>query len=1015
MAINERLVHTASAAAGGGTGNQEEGLILHLDANDVDSYDGDGGVWYDIKDHEYTPSTNVSEHFNTVLYTGNDANNRDITGVGFQPNLVWIKNRDAGYSHMIYDSIRGATGSGGDHLSSDTTGTAGVVTGLFNSFDADGFSINKGTSSRVNQSSQDYVAWCFKAGGAAVPNTDGSITSQVSVNNDLGFSVVKYTGAASGTVGHGLDVTPEFIITKSPGVSSYWQCYHKSLGKDKLIQLNSNGLALAISNYWGTSGHTPSVFNLSTNSGHNPANGENIAYCFTSKRGVSKVGSFEGTGAAGNKVYTGFEPAFVMWKNADNGASNSRWFIFDNQRGASAYLMADSNSIEGSDTSIQFHRDGFTVPNAGAINNSGQTHIYYAVAKNTNETSLIPLKDEFTAGSVETTDLELNLDANSYSGSGDWLDGTSNYNNGTISGATYVNDGNADYFSFDGSNDDVSMTYSSTGLSGVTWESWMYLTSTGAYEPIGAFSVNGGNVVIYSNDTSSDVNAGYYDYVYLKNTKLLNQWNHIAITFTGWASSYSGYGSAISANIYFNGEFKNTVSVTPYGQTSAYNTIYRLMGNVTTYRTGGRVGQHRFYEAALTAAQIKSNYEATKIYNLPSLELHLDAASFDGSTNTPTAWTDSSSNSNNGTITGATFDSELGNYLNFDGNSDAVTTTYDAPTGAKTLEVWFNAASSYSNTYQGVLGGDNEILWIGGNLTSGYPDESIYWYQNPSELGIMIRDGEGQYLDDKWHHLTIVDTGSAHKMYLDGEERSFTYSYGSASVRFDWDNLVLGRGYRTNGADDFTGEIGQVRVYSSALTQEQIRQNYNFTKSSYPNGNDVTVSSSQFLPSSVSFDFNSTSNVTVNSSSIPANVYTICCWFNADVLSTAGLVSWGDAGTNYERRSLIIWNGGSGGFKLYSSTYASNIGGSTTLTTGTWYHGAITMDNGSCKIYLNGTEDGSGTNTLADYISPTLYVGRTAEASEKFDGKISDVKVFNKVLTPTEIVAQAAIGYNGIG
>ena len=105
MAINERLVHTASAAAAG-TGNQEEGLILHLDANDVDSYDGDGDVWYDIHDHEYTPTTNVSEHFNTVLYPGNDGINDSITGVGFQPDLVWIKRRNSALLIIMLSGIQ---------------------------------------------------------------------------------------------------------------------------------------------------------------------------------------------------------------------------------------------------------------------------------------------------------------------------------------------------------------------------------------------------------------------------------------------------------------------------------------------------------------------------------------------------------------------------------------------------------------------------------------------------------------------------------------------------------------------------------------------------------------------------------------------------------------------------------------------------------------------------------------------------------------------------------------------
>jgi Tfp pilus assembly protein FimT len=103
MAINERLIHTAADAAGGGTGNQEEGLILHLDANDVDSYDGDGSVWYDITNHEYTPAVDPSEHFNTVTYSGTGATN-SITGVGFQPDLVWIKNRGGVENHYLLDS-----------------------------------------------------------------------------------------------------------------------------------------------------------------------------------------------------------------------------------------------------------------------------------------------------------------------------------------------------------------------------------------------------------------------------------------------------------------------------------------------------------------------------------------------------------------------------------------------------------------------------------------------------------------------------------------------------------------------------------------------------------------------------------------------------------------------------------------------------------------------------------------------------------------------------------------------
>ena len=178
MAINERLVHTASAAAAG-SGNQEEGLILHLDANDVDSYDGDGSEWVDIANHEYKPTTNVSEHFNTVIWSGDGASTKSITGVGFQPDLVWVKARQA-QNHTIYDSVRGT----GKYLASDgtTAETTSTTYGQLTYFDSDGFTGSEGsnqTYSFFNSSSQTYVAWCFKAGGLINKAADFNGSSQI--------------------------------------------------------------------------------------------------------------------------------------------------------------------------------------------------------------------------------------------------------------------------------------------------------------------------------------------------------------------------------------------------------------------------------------------------------------------------------------------------------------------------------------------------------------------------------------------------------------------------------------------------------------------------------------------------------------------------------------------------------------------------------------------------------------------------------------------------------------------
>ena len=216
----------------------------------------------------------------------------------------------------------------------------------------------------------------FGKPGYLTRNTEGSTESTVIANNDLGFSIVKTSGTSGQiTFGHGLNTAPEMIINKGLTSSGWsWLVYHKDIGTGKYIRLNSTDT------FTTNAGSFSSVTSTTITNNSSNISSEYINYCFASIPYYSKVGSFIGTGASGNKIVTGFEPAFVMWKNADNSASNSMWFMFDNKRGASAYLMANSASVEGSDASIQFHTDGFTVPNAGAINNINQTHIYLAFA-----------------------------------------------------------------------------------------------------------------------------------------------------------------------------------------------------------------------------------------------------------------------------------------------------------------------------------------------------------------------------------------------------------------------------------------------------------------------------------------------------------------------------------------------------------------------------------------------------------------------------------------------------------
>ena len=301
-------------------------------------------------------------------------------------------------------------------------------------------------------------------------------------------------------------------------------------------------------------------------------------------------------------------------------------------------------------------------------------------------------------------------DANSYDGTTTLKNLSSGSYNATLGGATYSdNDGTS--LSFNNSSNVLNTIYTSSGLSAVTWEGWFKIDQVGSNECIGSFSVNGGNVAIFAHSTSTNTPQGLSDYVYVKHADLVGTWIHIAIKFSGWASSYSGYGAGISAKVFINGSTTGTVTVTPYGQSSSYNNLFRVMGNVSTYRAGGLFSELRFYESGLSDADVATNYNHGRVkfneLETANVQLHLDAASFPqygetGYSNTPSTWADSTSNSNNGTITGATFDSELGNWLDFDGSNDYIQISPIPSTVASdtiiTGEAWINLKTATNNS-----------------------------------------------------------------------------------------------------------------------------------------------------------------------------------------------------------------------------------------------------------------------------------------------------------------------------
>jgi hypothetical protein len=331
------------------------------------------------------------DHFNTYLWTGDNSSPRSITGIGFQPDLTWIKRRSAAKDHALFDAVRGSTLK----LESNQTSVELVgEQGKIDSFDSDGFTVSTGTTdnSQVNISGSTYVAWNWKADNTSgSSNTDGTITSTVSANTTAGFSIVTYTGDANGssTVGHGLGAAPDVVIVKRRDVADGWPVYHSSLGVSKVIELHSTSGEQAGSNYWG-SAITSTTFGLSAGGSNNRSGSSNVAYCFAEVEGYSKFGSYTGNGSTdGPFVYTGFRPAFVMVKRTDAADS---WGMFDGVRdtdnAVDALLRAESSNTEASMVSLvsypfaDFLSNGFKIRNISTIDNtSSGTYIYMAFAE----------------------------------------------------------------------------------------------------------------------------------------------------------------------------------------------------------------------------------------------------------------------------------------------------------------------------------------------------------------------------------------------------------------------------------------------------------------------------------------------------------------------------------------------------------------------------------------------------------------------------------------------------------
>jgi hypothetical protein len=341
----------------------------------------------------YTDIDDPTAYFQTTLYAGNGSADHSITNSGnsdLQPDWVWIKNRAATDVHCLFDSVRGVTKlltTVGDILETTDTDT-------LDAFNADGFRVDADV--KVNTNAENYVSWQWKAGTTGSGTTTGAGTGKAysySVNTTSGFSIVKYggNGTAAHTIPHHLGVAPAMVICKSITQNRGWPVQHQSLTDASYsLYLSTTAAQASGTNSWNSTAASSSVVTLGNDANNNrvDSNDQYIMYSFAEKQGYSKFGSYVGNGNAdGTFIYTGFKPAFLLWKLTN--AAGYGFQLVDSKRNTfnpvNSLLFPYGTHVEYTNASedLDLLSNGFKFRNSDrGRNGSGDTYIYMAFAEN---------------------------------------------------------------------------------------------------------------------------------------------------------------------------------------------------------------------------------------------------------------------------------------------------------------------------------------------------------------------------------------------------------------------------------------------------------------------------------------------------------------------------------------------------------------------------------------------------------------------------------------------------------
>jgi hypothetical protein len=641
---------------------------------------------------------------------------------------------------------------------------------------------------------------------------------------------------------------------------------------------------------------------------------------------------------------------------------------------------------------------------SGGANTGNGSGTWFDIA---NHDLVTPLADK-------ASNLKLHLNASdttSYGGSGDWKDISGSGIDGSISGATFESDTRG-YFHFDGSDDVV--TLSATDTSPINFSSethtiefWINFDNISVDDVIvGKF----GN----SNTTKSfqiQVISGNKLTVLERDGGSSNFYNTTGTFSTGVWTHFAYTRSASTVKLYINGTLDS--SDTASNAINAGSTQDIVIGNQTDGGVffDGRMSVLRIYNTTLTDSEVAQNFRADCFLSFSSIYSTDLSANFDPANYTSGTWDDSVGGIQ-GTISNAQFDKELGNFFSFDGSGDNIempdNSVFDMTTN-RSLEMWVKRDDTTRTFVMDKAGGGN-------GWQIEYTSSNGYRYQRNDTGGSQATSQTGSNsTTGLWECISVtIASDNSQKIYLDGvlKDTQSSGTLGSNSANLFIGDYSLAQSYCLNG------QIGDIKFYNAELTSAQVAQNYLAQKKEYPNGINGDIQGPTFQGGSTPFhfDFNGSTNyVDVPYTTLGDRDFTLTMYIKFDDLSaeryiwnkylTGGGGEFGMIVQSPASSDKIVW-------QMYTTANgtAINITTSTSLTTTPYYHLAfVYVKETSAVIYLNGSSDGTDTYTGSNPFaqnSDQIRIGRYQTNTTSHDGEIGQVKIFDKALSASEVLAE---------